>query len=54
MGEEKLGPLWPWARYKECSDDNGVPHKKPYRKLCKNCKMLFRGAAFLHKWGTIP
>ena len=53
MDEEKLGPLWPWARYKECVDDKGVPRKRPDRKLCSICKLIFSGAAYLHKRGSI-
>ena len=51
--EEKLGPFWPWYNYKECTDDKGVQHKRPYRKRCRICRRIFHGAAFLHNWGSI-
>ena len=47
------GPFWPWAGYKECTDDKGVPHKMAKRKLCRICKMIFHGVAFLSQVGTM-
>ena len=28
VDEEKLGPRWPWAGYKACTDDKGAPYTR--------------------------